>query len=168
MVVVYSRAPTGSACIRYVIYQCALLRMQYVYCTTCAKTWKTSRVQQGKTRPNFLTPCSSGVHNRDEAAYPAGNILQKNFPRYIPSEQRTPPVSGDGEQQAHGSFDLACCHNLPNSTAVTRNDISTFTRHHKALKQHQRSSMCPKGVCNSLIILYNTMQIYLYFKDCSL
>ena len=42
MVVVRSRAPTGRICIRYIIYQCALLRMQYVYCTTCAKTWKTS------------------------------------------------------------------------------------------------------------------------------
>ena len=38
MVVVRSRAPTVRICIRYVIYHCALLRMQYVYCATCAKT----------------------------------------------------------------------------------------------------------------------------------
>ena len=53
MVVVRGRAPTGRICIHYVIYQCALLRMQYVYCTTRAKTWKTSRMQQEKIEPNF-------------------------------------------------------------------------------------------------------------------
>ena len=40
MVVVHSRAPTGRKCIRYVIQKCTLLRMQYVYRTTRAKTWK--------------------------------------------------------------------------------------------------------------------------------
>ena len=42
MVVVHSRAPTGRICIHYVIQKFALLGMQYIYCATCAKTWKTS------------------------------------------------------------------------------------------------------------------------------
>ena len=71
MVVVHSRAPTGRICVRYVIYQCALLGMQYVY---CAKMWKTSRMQQGKTEPNFShlvqAECiiETKRQNRDEAA----------------------------------------------------------------------------------------------------
>ena len=152
MVVVHSRAPTGRICICYIIYQCALLRMQYVYCTTRAKMWKTSRMQQEKTEPNFshLVQAECIIEmkwqNRNEADYPAGNTSQKNLPRCIPSEQRTPPDNRDGEQQTHGSFDLACRHDFPDSTALTRNDISAFTRHHQAPKQHRRSSMCPKGL----------------------
>ena len=145
--VVRGRAPTGRIYIHYVIYQCALLRMQYVYCTTRAKTWKTSRMQQEKIEPNFshLVQAECIFLNRDEADYPAGNASQKNLPRCIPSEQRTPPGNRDGKQQTHGSFDLAGRHDFPDSIALTRNDISAFTHHHQSPKQHRRSSMCPKG-----------------------
>ena len=45
LVVVHSRAPTGRIlCICYITYQCASLRMQYVYCATCAKTWNTRKI----------------------------------------------------------------------------------------------------------------------------
>ena len=142
MVVVRSRAPTGRICIRYVIYQCALLRMQYVYCTTCAKTWKTRRMQQEKTEANFShlvqEECiiETKQQNRDKADYPASNNSQKNLLRCIPSKQRTLPGNRDGEQQTHGSFDLACRYDFPDSTILTCNDISAFTRHHQAPKQH--------------------------------
>ena len=152
MVVVCGRAPTGRICIHYVIYQCALLRMQYVYCTTHAKTWKISRMQREKIEPNFShlvqAECiiETKRQNRDEADYPAGNTSQKNLPCCIPSEQRTPPSNRDGEQQTHGSFDLADRHDFPNSIALTRNDIPAFTHHHhQSPKQPRRSSMCPKG-----------------------
>ena len=44
MVVDHSRAPTGRICICHIIYQCALLRIQYVYCATCAKIWNTRKI----------------------------------------------------------------------------------------------------------------------------
>ena len=85
MVVVCGRAPTGRICIRYVIYQCALLRMQYVYCTTRAKTWKISRMQQEKIEPNLShlvqAECiiETKRQNRDEADYPAVIVCKRIF-----------------------------------------------------------------------------------------
>ena len=130
-------------------------------------------MQQGKTEPNFShlvqVECiiETKRQNRDEAAYPAGNTLQKNLPRCIPSEQRTPPGNRDEEQQTHRSFDLACRHDLPASTALTRNDIQLSP----ATTKRQNSTdaqVCVSRVRNSVIILYKIVQIYVYFKDCSL
>ena len=76
------------------------------------------------------------------------NTLQKNLPCCIPTQQQSQLPNRDGEQQSHGSFNLACCHDFPDSTgyfAFTRNDISAFICHHQMSRQHRCSSMCPRG-----------------------
>ena len=143
MVMVHSRAPTGRICIRYVIQKCALLRMQYVYRATRAKSWKTS---------SRLCP-------GDHSAIQELNRTTESGYR-IP--MRTPPANRDGEQQTRGSFDLACRHDLTDPLAILlllamRVPLSLATT--KRQNSTDVQVRVPR-VRNSLIILYKVVQIY--------
>ena len=91
-----------------------------------------------------------------------GNTSQKNLPRCIPFEQQTPPADRDGEQQSHGALIWRAVATLPTPLAILLLLAMRFPLSLATTKRQGSTDVQVRvpRVRNSLIILYNIVQIY--------
>ena len=167
MVVVHGRAPTGRICKHYVVYQCALLRMQYVYCTTRAKTWKISGMQQEKIEPNFSHLVQAECIIETKRIIRPVILCKRIFRATFPPNSELREVIGMENNKPMGALIWWAVTTSPTRSLLLAM-IYLLSPTTTNRQNNTDAQVCVPRVRNSLIIRYKIVQIYLYFKDCSL